>query len=235
MAKEKVGSFDIGKFGSSNQLPDERESAKKTLKREFALGQILGKSKPIKKLKEDLDRISSCDVNVLITGESGTGKELVVRAIHYLSARAGKPFIPVNCGAIPENLFENELFGHVKGAFTDAACRQSGLVEEADGGTLFLDEIGTTSPYIQIKLLRLLQDREYKLLGDSRLLKADVRIVAATNRVLETLVQTNDFREDLFYRLNVVSLDIPPLRERKEDIPVLVRHFVRNYSRGGSQ
>ncbi len=209
----------------------ERDLAKAALKREFALGQILGNSKAIKNLKESLNRISSCDINVLITGESGTGKELVARAIHYLGDRKGKPFIPINCGAIPENLFENELFGHSKGAYTDANTEQYGLVKEAEGGTLFLDEIGTISPYIQTKLLRLIQESEYRPLGYSKNIKADIRLIAATNDDLQHLVEKNRFREDLFYRLNVVPFHIPPLRERKDDIPILIKHFVKKYSR----
>jgi DNA-binding NtrC family response regulator len=207
------------------------EEVKQTLKRDLGLRKILGKSKVIKELHEKIDQISLCDVNVLISGESGTGKELVARAIHYLSCRASKPFIPVNCGAIPEHLFENELFGHVKGAFTDAHFQQIGLVKEAEGGTLFLDEIGAVSPYVQVKFLRLLQDREYKPLGDSKSHKADIRIIAATNKDLLRLVEKGSFREDLFYRLNIVSLYIPPLSDRKEDIPDLVEHFVYKYSR----
>lgn len=217
--------------GDKNDLQRERDFAKAALKREFALGQILGKSKAIKNLKEDLNRISSCDVNVLITGESGTGKELVARAIHYLGNRNGKPFIPVNCGAIPENLFENELFGHSKGAYTDAGFQQYGLVKEAEGGTLFLDEIGTINPYIQTKLLRLIQESEYRPLGYSKNIKADIRLVAATNKDLQHLVEKNTFREDLFYRLNVVPFHIPSLRERREDIPILIKHFLKKYSR----
>jgi two-component system, NtrC family, response regulator GlrR len=231
MSKHKAVFFNERRVGCIYESQKERESAKESLKRKFGLRQILGKSKAIKKLREDINRISSCDVNVLITGESGTGKELFARAVHYLGSRSGKPFIPVNCGAIPENLFENELFGHVKGAFTDASFQQIGLVKEAEGGTLFLDEIGTVSPYIQIKLLRLLQDREYKPLGDSKHLKADIKIVTATNTNLINLVKSHTFREDLFYRLNVVPFHIPPLRERKEDIPILVEHFVNKYSR----
>ncbi|MDO8127714.1 MAG: sigma-54 dependent transcriptional regulator [Candidatus Brocadiales bacterium] len=213
------------------ELYNECESAKKALKREFGLKQILGISKAVQELHEKIDRISSCDVNVLITGECGTGKELAARGIHYLSGRAGRPFIPVNCGAIPENLFENELFGHVKGAFTDARFKQVGLVEEAGGGTLFLDEISAASLYVQVKLLRLLQDKEYKVLGDSRPHKADIRIIAATNRDLASLVKEGIYREDLYYRLNIVSIHIPPLRERKEDIPILVEYFIKKYSR----
>lgn len=213
------------------RIQKEREIAKETLKKKFILERILGKNKAIKKLHENINYISQCDATVLIMGETGTGKELVARAIHYQSARTGKPFIPVNCGAIPENLFENEIFGHVKGAFTDASFRQIGLVEEADGGTLFLDEIGTISTYIQIKLLRLLQDREYRSLGDSKHIKANIRVITATNRNLQDLVINGTFREDLFYRLNVVPLHILPLRERQEDIPILAEHFLDKFSR----
>ncbi len=184
----------------NNPLREETESVKKTLKREFSLNQILGKSKVLQELQKKICLIASCDVSVIISGESGTGKELAARAIHYLSHRAGKPFIPVNCGAIPENLVENELFGHTKGAFTDARYQQSGLVKEADGGALFLDEVSTLSPYIQVKFLRLLQEKEYKPLGDPRPHKADIRIISATNRDLAGLVKEDTFREDLYYR-----------------------------------
>lgn len=216
-------------FYAKNDDMKERESAKKTLKREVAFKQIIGKSEAIQSLHKKIELISSCDASVLITGESGTGKELAARAIHYLSDRSDKPFIPVNCGAIPENLFENELFGHVKGAFTDASFQQNGCVKEAEGGTLFLDEIGTISPFIQIKLLRLLENKEYKPLGDSHIHKADIRIIAATNRDLLSLLREGTFREDLFYRLNIVLLHIPPLRERREDIPFLIDHFNHKY------
>ncbi|MDD5435546.1 MAG: sigma-54 dependent transcriptional regulator, partial [Nitrospira sp.] len=208
----------------------ESESARDALRKQFALNQILGKSKAVHELREQIKLISSCDVTVLITGESGTGKELVARAVHYLSQRAGKAFIPVHCGALPENLFENELFGHVGGAFTGASVMQSGLVKEAEGGTLFLDEIGTISPFIQIKLLRLLQEGEYKPLGSSKLHKADTRIIAVANIDLLSLVKEGRFREDLFYRLNIASVQIPPLKERVEDIPILIEHFVNKYS-----
>jgi two-component system response regulator PilR (NtrC family) len=212
-------------FVDKHDLQRERDHAKAALKREFALGQILGNSKAIKNLKENLIKISSCNANVLITGESGTGKELVARAIHYLSDRKEKPFVPVNCGAIPENLFENELFGHTKGAYTDASFQQYGLVKEAEGGTLFLDEIGAINPYIQTKLLRLIQESEYRPLGYAKNIKANIRLVAATNMELQQLVEKNIFREDLFYRLNVIPIHIPPLRERKDDIPLLIKHF----------
>jgi len=231
MSKNKGASFDNQIVPRNSELQKESEFLKESLKREFGLNQILGRSKVVKELHEKINKISLCDVNVLISGESGTGKEPAARAIHYLSSRAGKPFIPVNCSAIPESLFENELFGHVKGAFTDAGLQQIGLVKESEGGTLFLDEVGVMSPFIQVKLLRLLQGKEYKPLGDPRPRKADIRIIAATNRDLQSLIKEGEFREDLFYRLNIVSLYIPPLRERKEDIPILVKHFVNKYSK----
>lgn len=213
-----------------SEFHEECASVAVSLKRKSGLNHILGRSKIVQTLREKIDKISYCKVNVLISGETGTGKEIAARAIHYLSYSAGKPFIPVNCGAIPESLFENELFGHVKGAFTDAGHQQVGLVGEADGGTLFLDEIGIISPYIQVKLLRLLQEKEYRLIGDSKRYKANTRIVAATNRDLRSLVEAGTFRKDLFYRLNIVSLHMPPLRERMEDVPILVRHFINKYS-----
>ena len=231
MSKSKDPYSNSQKLIKRSELEKEYESAKESIKRKFGLNQILGRSKVVQELHEKIDKISLCDVNVLISGESGTGKELAARAIHYLSRRAGKPFIPVNCSAIPENLFENELFGHVKGAFTDAGLPQVGLVNEAEGGTLFLDEIGAVSPFIQVKLLRLLQEREYKPLGDPKLRRANIWIIAATNRDIQTLVKEGKFRDDLFYRLNVVSLYTPPLRERREDIPILVRHFINKYSK----
>ncbi len=209
----------------------EVSAAKESLKRRFFMNRILGESTAVQEIRRQIECISMCDASVLITGESGSGKEPAARGIHYLSARAGKPFVPVNCGAIPETLFENELFGHVKGAFTDAGYNHSGLVKEAEGGTLFLDEVGVISPYIQVKLLRLLQDREYKPLGDSRYRSAEVRVAAATNENLTELVGKGTFREDLYYRLNIVSIHIPPLRERKEDIPILAFHFIEKYAR----
>jgi len=216
---------------NNNISGQEKQEVIQSLNRKEGLNRILGRSKPVKQLKEQIQNIALCDVSVLICGESGTGKELAARAIHYLSSRCHNPFVPVNCGAIPENLFENELFGHRKGAFTDASFHQDGVVKEAEGGTLFLDEIGVITPYIQVKLLRLLQEKEYKLLGDSKTRKANVRIVAATNNDLKTMITEGTFREDLFYRLNVVSLFIPPLRKRKEDIPLLLDHFIKKYSR----
>jgi len=212
-------------------LCEECESVRRSLKREFGLSHILGRSKAVQELCQKINKISLCKVNVIISGETGTGKEVAARAIHYLSRRAGKPFIPVNCGAIPESLFENELFGHVKGAFTDAGLQQTGLVREAEGGTLFLDEVGVLSPHIQVKLLRLLQNKEYKPLGEAKPRKADIRITAATNRDIRSLVKEGVLRKDLYYRLNIASLYIPPLRERMEDIPILVQHFIDKYGR----
>ena len=206
-------------------------TVKKRLRHEQGLKQILGQSPPIQELKEKILKVAECDVNVLITGESGSGKELAARAIHYLGSRSGQPFIPINCGAIPEALFENELFGHAQGAYTDARFRQVGLLKEAEGGTVFLDEIGAISPYVQVKLLRLLQDKEYKPLGDTKPQKAKVRIIVATNKDLQSLVKNGTFREDLYYRLNVVLLFVPPLRDRREDIPLLVEHYISKYAR----
>ena len=212
-----------------DKLHKECDIVKETLRKSYSLRQLQGKSRAILRLREMLKKASVCDVSVLISGESGTGKELAARAIHYLSSRASKPFVPVNCGAIPDNLFENELFGHVQGAFTDARFPQKGLVKEAECGTLFLDEIGTVSPYIQTKFLRLLQEKEFRPLGASSPLKADIRIVAATNQNLRELVDEGRFRVDLLYRLVVFSIHIPPLRERKQDIPILSKHFLKKY------
>lgn len=171
------------------------------------------------------------DVTVLVTGDTGTGKELTARAIHYLSDRSVKPFLPVNCGAIPADLFENELFGHHRGAFTDARSPQRGLVDEAEGGTLFLDEIDTLPPANQVKILRFLEDRTFRPLGSPRGIQADVRLVVASNANLRLKVQEGTFRGDLFYRLNVVALHLPPLRERVGDIGLLAEHFLRRYGK----
>ncbi len=175
-------------------------------------------------------RIAASRTTVLLQGESGTGKELVARLIHNLSPRSGRPIIAVNCGAVPEGLLESELFGHEKGAFTGAVGRRIGRFEEADGGTLFLDEVGEIAPAVQVKLLRFLQEREFQRLGGNATIRTDVRIISATNRDLEARVREGAFREDLFYRLNVVRLDIPPLRERKEDIPPLIEHFLARFA-----
>jgi DNA-binding NtrC family response regulator len=190
---------------------------------------LVGESSPFLRVLHILPPVAHSDATVLISGETGTGKELIAQAIHYQSLRRGKPFIPLNCGALPDHLFENELFGHIQGAFTDASSSEQGLVAEAEGGTLFLDEVDALSASAQVKLLRFLQNREYRPLGCSRSKTADVRIIAATNVDLRQQVQNQRFREDLYYRLNIISLRLPPLRERPEDIPLLATHFLRRY------
>lgn len=192
---------------------------------------IIYKSDQMVELINMASRVAASRASVLIQGESGTGKELLARLIHQLSPRANKPIIVVNCGALQENLLESELFGHEKGAYTGAASRRIGRFEEADGGTLFLDEIGELSPGIQVKLLRFLQEREISRLGSNTNISVDVRIISATNRDLETEVREGAFREDLFYRLKVVTMSLPPLRERKEDLPALIDHFLEKFTR----
>ncbi|GIW40563.1 MAG: hypothetical protein KatS3mg076_1140 [Candidatus Binatia bacterium] len=191
---------------------------------------ILGKSPRIRGVRRLVRQVAPTDATVLLQGESGTGKEVVARAIHARSPRASKPFVAVNCGAIPEHLVESELFGHEKGAFTGAVARRGGLFRAADGGTIFLDEIGDLPFPLQVKLLRVLEERTFVPVGGERPVVVDVRVLAATNKNLEEEVRAGRFREDLFYRLDVVRIDLPPLRERREDIPVLVRHFVREFS-----
>ncbi len=193
------------------------------------VGGMIGKSPAIQNVFKTLQKVAEYKTNVLITGESGTGKELVARALHDLSPRAAGPFVPVNCGAIPEPLLESELFGHRKGAFTDASRDKRGLFEEANGGTLFLDEIGELPLTVQVKFLRAIQEEEIRRLGDTRETSVDVRVIAATVKDLGAEVKANRFREDLFYRLNVLPMQLPPLRDRREDIPLLVAHFVRRY------
>jgi two-component system response regulator PilR (NtrC family) len=196
----------------------------------FRLARLLGKSRSMQKLFEVIGKIHSTRSSVLITGESGTGKELVARALHTEGSRAKMPFVAVNCGAIPEELMESELFGHKKGSFTGAVNDKRGLFQEADGGTLFLDEIGELSLNLQVKILRALQERKVKPVGGTEELEVDVRVVAATNRDLEAEVARGAFRADLFYRLNVIQLWIPPLRHRREDIPLLAEHFIRQFA-----
>lgn len=192
---------------------------------------MVGRSTVIQKLYRVIKRVANTDATVLIMGESGTGKELVAKAIHGLSARQGKPFIPVNCGAIPEELLESEFFGHEKGAFSGAIRTRQGRFELAHEGAVFLDEIGEMSPKLQVKLLRFLQEQKFERVGGVRTIEVDVRIIAATNRDLWKSVQEGTFREDLYYRLNVVPIHVPPLRERKDDIPLLVRYFIDMHSR----
>jgi two-component system response regulator GlrR len=200
------------------------------LKEKLGLRQLVGESPAFLKEVRKFPLVAKCDASVLISGETGTGKEVCARAIHYLSPRARKPFIPVNCGAIPTELVENELFGHERGAYTGASSTQLGLINEADGGTLFLDEIDSLPLLAQVKLLRFLQEKEYRPLGVSKVCKADVRIIAASNSDFEAAVAGGRIRRDLYYRLNVVLLMLPPLRERPEDIVLLARHFLAKYS-----
>ncbi|WP_457600597.1 sigma-54 interaction domain-containing protein, partial [Hydrogenivirga sp.] len=190
---------------------------------------IVGRSRGIMGVLELVHRVAHTNATVLLRGESGVGKEVFARAIHFLSPRADRPFIAVNCGAIPENLLEAELFGYEKGAFTGAYSSKKGKFELANGGTLFLDEIGELPLHLQVKLLRAIQEKEIERLGGSKPIKVDVRIIAATNRDLERMVKEGKFREDLYYRLNVVPIFIPPLRERREDIPVLAQHFLEKF------
>ena len=192
---------------------------------------IIGQTARMHKIYAMIEKVARSPTTALITGESGTGKELVARALHEHSDRASAPFIQVNCGAIPESLFESELFGHEKGAFTGAVAAKPGKFELADGGTLFLDEVGELPKDMQVKLLRVLQDGQFERVGGVRSMSVDVRLVAATNRVLETEVKEGRFREDLFYRLNVIPIQIPPLRERADDIPLLVEHFIAKFNK----
>jgi DNA-binding NtrC family response regulator len=195
----------------------------------YSLENMVGSSRAMQKVLDLVSTVSRVDTTVLITGESGTGKELVARAIHYNSPRREKPFVVIDCVTIPETLIEAELFGHRKGAFTGAVSTERGLIEHAEGGSLFFDEIGNLPLSTQAKLLRVLQEKEFRPVGSRETLKADARFIAATNRDLASLVRKGEFREDLFYRLNVFPVHIPPLRERKEDMPALARHFLRKY------
>lgn len=192
---------------------------------------LVGKSEKMRTVRALISKLANSDATVLITGESGTGKELVARAVHNLSSRRDEPFVPVNCAAIPEELLESELFGHVRGAFTGAVNARQGRFQLAHGGTLFLDEIGEMSPKLQVKLLRVLQERQFEPVGSDKAVQVDVRVVVATNRDLRAAVKEKHFREDLFYRLNVLPIELPPLRERDGDIPLLVDHFLVLHSR----
>ncbi len=194
---------------------------------------LLGDSHVIRELRDRAARIAHARFPALILGETGTGKELVARALHDESPRADRPFVAINCAALPESLLESELFGHVQGAFTGAGAAKPGLFELADGGTLFLDEIGDTSPALQVRLLRVLESREVRRVGDTRARSVDVRLVSATHRDLESMVKDGDFRQDLFYRINTIILDVPPLRARREDIPLLARHFAAEFASAG--
>ncbi len=208
------------------ELFNENRALRRELNRQYSFEQIIGKSASLQEVFRVVEKIADTNASILIQGESGTGKELIAKAIHFNSRRAAKPFLAVNCGALPENLLESELFGHTKGAFTGAIGDKKGLFRAVDGGTLFLDEIGEMPLALQVKLLRALQEHEVLPVGASSSVGFDARIIAATNKNLETEVEENRFREDLFYRLNVIEISLPPLRERREDIPLLIKHFI---------
>ncbi len=210
----------VARFGSGDQDRNPRR-----------FEQIIGKSPALESVLEQVERVAHTDSTVLVQGETGTGKELVARAIHNLSSRCGRSFVKLNCAAIPLDLLESELFGHERGAFTGAIAQKIGRFEMADKGTLFLDEVGDIPPALQPKLLRVLQEQEFERLGSTRTHQVDVRLVAATNRNLVDMVKRNEFRSDLYYRLNVFPITLPPLRERREDIPALVEHYAEIYAR----
>jgi len=216
----------IDRAGEKHHLLRENQYLKSELERVEGGGQIIGDSEPIQQIKSTISRVAKTGATVLITGESGTGKELAAKALHDLSDRRGERFVAVACAALPETLLESELFGHVKGAFTGATMNKTGRFEAADKGTLFLDEIGDISPEVQVKLLRVLETMQFEKVGSSDPIKVDVRVIAATNRDLKARIEEGKFREDLYYRLNVINIHMPPLRERREDIMTLVENFI---------
>jgi len=220
----------LKKAEERERLKEENRRLKEAMRQESSFASIISRSSSMQQVFDLIRKVCDYKTTVLIMGESGTGKELVARALHFEGERKAAPFVAVNCAAIPENLLESELFGHVKGAFTDAAADKAGLFEQADGGTLFLDEIGEMPLSLQVKLLRVLQDEEIRRVGGSASKKVDVRVISATSRHLEEDVAAGRFREDLFFRLNVFTLKLPPLRERLEDLPLLVDHFLAKFS-----
>lgn len=221
----------VDKAMTHKKLSQENQQLKSALKTKHKFDQIIGSSEGIRHVLDLVDRVADSDSTVLVTGESGTGKELIARAIHFSSPRSTGPFIPINCGAIPSELLESELFGHIKGAFTGAISNRVGRFELADGGTLFLDEIGDLEPTLQVKILRALQERCFEPVGSTKTVQVNVRVIAATNIDLEKAVAAGKFREDLYYRLNVIPIHIPALRERKSDIPLLLSHFLDLYGK----
>jgi len=222
----------LDKALEQRRLKSENAYLRSQLEDRYQFGGILGHSRPMQKLFQLLETVAGSNSTILVTGETGTGKEVVARAIHHNSPRRGYRFVALNCSAIPETLLEAELFGHVRGAFTGAVGARQGRFEQAHKGTLFLDEVGTMSAALQMKLLRALQEREFERVGDSQTIKVDVRVIAATNSDLAKMVSEGTFREDLYYRLNVIPVEIPPLRERRDDIPPLVRHFLERFAPG---
>ncbi len=201
------------------------------LKEKFGSTELIGNSLPVRQVRELISKVAGTKATVLISGESGTGKELVARAIHFNSPRKDKPLVSVNCSALTETLLESELFGHEKGSFTGAVAQRKGRFETADGGTLFLDEVGEMSPSVQVSLLRVLQNHEFERVGGNKTIKVDVRVITATNKELTKEIAKGHFREDLYYRLNVVHIEVPPLRERKEDLPLLIRYFLERFAK----
>ncbi|OGR00726.1 MAG: hypothetical protein A2511_14010 [Deltaproteobacteria bacterium RIFOXYD12_FULL_50_9] len=220
----------VRRAAETRSLKLENIDLKKQLEALPGSGEIIGASLAMRQVFSMIEKVKNTDGTVLIMGESGVGKELVARAIHYGSTRSQRPFIAINCGALPDELLESELFGYEKGAFTGAVSRKTGLFEAAAGGSLFLDEVSSISPMMQVKLLRVLQERCFMRLGGQETVTVDIRVIAATNEYLKEAVDKGTFRKDLYYRLNVIPIEIPPLRERQEDIPLLVRHFVRKFS-----
>lgn len=221
----------LAKLEERERLKEENANLRSAITQRYNFSNIIARSESIKKLFDTVKRLANFSTTVLITGESGTGKELLAKALHHNSPRRGKPFVAINCGAIPEHLMESELFGHRRGAFTDAVRDKKGLFEEATGGTILLDEIGEMPLHLQVKILRALQEQVIRPVGDERAIPVDVRVIAATLRDLEDDVKKGRFRDDLYYRLNVVSMHLPPLRERPEDIPALVEHFIEKHNK----
>jgi two-component system NtrC family response regulator len=219
----------VQKALQNHRLIKENRLLTEALSDRYQYGKIIGKSKPMLEIYDLIRKVAQSKASVLITGPSGTGKELIAKAIHYDSPRKERPFISVNCGALTETLLESELFGHEKGAFTGAISMKKGRFELADGGTLFLDEVGEMPPSLQVKLLRVLQEMEFERVGGTKTIEVDVRVLSASNRNLKENVAEGEFREDLFYRLNVIHIEVPPLKERKEDIRLLVHHFIEKY------
>ncbi|MEJ5253327.1 MAG: sigma-54-dependent Fis family transcriptional regulator [Chthonomonadetes bacterium] len=220
----------LEKASEQYRLKEENRRLREQLRSTYDLHGIVGRSAAMQEVYELIGKVSNSRATVLIRGESGTGKEMVAKAIHYSGNRAKAPFIAVSCAALPETLMESELFGHEKNAFTGATMQKPGRFELAHGGTLFLDEIAEVTPSVQVKLLRVLQERKFERLGGTKTIEVDVRLIAATNKDLEQMVQEGTFREDLYYRLQVIQIYLPPLRERKDDIPLLVEHFLQRYN-----
>lgn len=229
--KDDLVTLTIERALSYAKLRDENTALKRNLKKQYNFDNMIGYSDGMKKIFDTIEKVASSDSTVMIYGDSGTGKELVARAIHFNSERSNAPLVAVNCGAIPGELLESELFGHEKGAFTGAIRTRIGRFELADGGTIFLDEIGDMSPALQVKVLRVLQEKQFERIGGVKTLLVDVRIITATNQDLQKAIEEKRFREDLFYRINVIPVHIPPLRDRKVDIPILANHFLRKFNK----